>query len=58
MGGFESILTKMNGGNYNWFLHTMLFMHTMHVIRKQADKGEDDKADNEDEAEVDVEDEA
>jgi len=49
----------MNGGNFNWFLHTMLFMHTMHVILKQKDKGkgEDDRGDSEDEAEVDVEDE-
>jgi hypothetical protein len=28
VGGFESILSKMNVPNFNWFLHTMLFMHT------------------------------
>jgi hypothetical protein len=28
----------MNGGNYNWFLHTMLFMHTLMVIDKQETK--------------------
>jgi hypothetical protein len=65
LGGFESILTKMNGGNFNWFLHTMLFMHTMNVIQKQNDKrekqndkgkGHRDDQDSGDEAEVDIED--
>jgi len=38
MGGFESIISTMNGGNFNWFLHTMLFMHTMFIIEKQEEK--------------------
>jgi hypothetical protein len=28
----------MTPGNFNWFLHTMLFYHTKHVIRKQMMK--------------------
>jgi hypothetical protein len=28
LGGFESILKRMSTGNFNWFLHTMLFVHT------------------------------
>jgi hypothetical protein len=40
MGGFESILSKMSGGNFNWFLHTMLFMHTISIIQKQEGKKE------------------
>jgi hypothetical protein len=26
----------MKTGYFDWFLHTMLFYHTQHVIRKQA----------------------
>jgi len=25
LGGFESMMRKMTVGNFNWFLHTMLF---------------------------------
>ena len=35
LGGFEPILKRMTSGNFNWFLHTMLFYHTMQVIEKQ-----------------------
>jgi len=28
----------MTPGNFNWFLHTMLFYHTKYVIRKQQIK--------------------
>jgi len=35
LGGFESILKRMTVGNFNWFLHTMLFCHTKYVIEKQ-----------------------
>jgi hypothetical protein len=35
LGGFDSILKRMTQGNFNWFLHTMLFYHTRYVIRKQ-----------------------
>jgi hypothetical protein len=51
------MLSKMSGGNFNWFLHVMLFMHTLYIIQKQEDKGRDDSDDNEDDAEVDVEEE-
>jgi hypothetical protein len=34
IGGFECILKRMTPGNFNWFLHTMLFYHTKHVINK------------------------
>lgn len=45
LGGFESILKRMTPSNFNWFLHTMLFYHTQHVIKKQMktnDGGEND----------------
>ncbi|KIM37168.1 hypothetical protein M413DRAFT_43511, partial [Hebeloma cylindrosporum] len=35
---FESILKCMKIGNFDWFLHTMLFYHTQHVIQKQSQK--------------------
>ena len=28
----------MTPGNFDWFLHTMLFYHTRHVFDKQAKK--------------------
>ena len=54
LGGFESMLSKMSGGNFNWFLHVMLFMHTLYMIQKQQEKGRDD---SEDDTDDDVEDE-
>lgn len=35
LGGFESIIKRMTQGNFNWFLHTMLFYHTIRVLEKQ-----------------------
>jgi predicted GNAT superfamily acetyltransferase len=40
LGGFESILKRMSPGNFNWFLHTMLFYHTVQVLRNQSKKRE------------------
>jgi len=40
LGGFESILKRMKTGNFDWFLHTMLFYHTQHVIQKQGQQEE------------------
>lgn len=44
----------MTPGNFNWFLHSMLYYHTQHVLRKQKvaeerkEKGiEDDTSDPE-----------
>ena len=28
----------MTGGNFNWFLHTMLFIHTQRIIQLQEEK--------------------
>ncbi len=59
LGGFEFILKRMTIGNFNWFLHTMLFYHTKYVIENQKRKqakaqkkniddsdGDDDEDDN------------
>ena len=50
LGGFESILKRMKPGNFNWFLHTMLFYHTRNVLEKakQKKKKEDDGDDDDD----------
>jgi hypothetical protein len=36
LGGFDSILRRMTPGNFNWFLHTLLTYHTIHVYEKLA----------------------
>ena len=35
----------MTAGNFNWFLHAMLFYHTQHVIQRQqrSDVGDVDE---------------
>ena len=33
-------------GNFDWFLHTMLFYHTKHVIEKQNSKKRGDQDSN------------
>ena len=38
LGGFEAILKRMTPGNFNWFLHTMLYYHTVHTIKRQERK--------------------
>ncbi|KAF8221962.1 hypothetical protein L208DRAFT_1325081 [Tricholoma matsutake] len=56
LGGYESILKWMTVGNFNWFLHTMLFCHTTFVLQRQArnQKGKN-RADSDDDSESDEE---
>ena len=59
LGGFESILKRMTPGNFNWFLHTMLFYHTRHVLERQnqrKDKRVDDDDDDDDDSDEHEED--
>ena len=43
----------MTAGNFDWFLHSMLFYHTKHVLKKQeiklqkAKNAEDDESSDE-----------
>ena len=37
LGGFQVVLDRMTGENFDWFLHTMLFLHSERVIRKQEE---------------------
>jgi hypothetical protein len=56
LGGFESILKCMTPGNFDWFIHAMLFYHTKQVLKRKdqkATKGkqnetEEDNENNED----------
>ena len=36
LGGFESIMKRMTGENFDWFIHVMLFYHTQRVLKRQA----------------------
>jgi uncharacterized Zn finger protein (UPF0148 family) len=56
LGGFESILKRMVPGNFDWFLHTMLFYHTRNVLKKQERNREND--DNDDDGENDIDDDS
>ena len=51
LGGFESILKRMTPGNFNWFLHVMLFYHTKHVLAKKEQKKKSQKNNEDDEGE-------
>ncbi len=42
LGGYDAILKRMTISNFNWFLHTMLFLHTRHVLQKARKKNEDE----------------
>ena len=47
-------------GNFDWFLHTMLFYHTRYVLKKQhkkrenEDNNDDDESDDDSDNEIDV----
>ena len=49
LGGYQSILKRMTPGNFNWFLHVMLFYHTKHVIQKQMIKKQSEDQDDDEE---------
>ena len=49
LGGYQSILKCMTPGNFNWFLHAMLYYHTKYVLRKQQIKKQQEEEDDDDE---------
>ena len=58
LGGFESILKRMTPGNFDWFLHTMLFYHTRHVLERQMQRNNNvDGSDDSDDSDEDNNDE-
>ena len=47
----------MTPGKFNWFLHTMLFLQTQHVLKKQKEKistPEDHESDGDVDVDVDI----
>lgn len=51
LGGYESMLRRMTPTNFDWFLHTMLFYHTINVLKKQKRKANRLQVVNADDAE-------
>jgi hypothetical protein len=47
----------MTPGNFNWFLHTMLFYHTKYVIQKQMIKKQREEQDNDNEEDLGLDEE-
>jgi len=50
IGGFQPVLNRTTPNNFNWFLHSLLFLHTQGIIKAQQDKAmknEDDDDDDE-----------
>jgi len=55
IGGFELILRRMTVGNFNWFLHSMLFYHTQMVLEKQQQKVDrNESSSDDDDSDVDI----
>jgi hypothetical protein len=50
IGGYQSVLNRMSPNNFNWFLHSLLFLHTEQVIKAQREKekAQQDRGRNED----------
>ena len=58
IGGHQSILNRMTPNNFKWFLHALLFLHTLRVIERQAKRNSNegvDEDEDEDDAEFDIE---
>ncbi len=53
LGGYASIVKRMTPSNFNWFLHTMFFLHTKRVLQKAENRG----TDNDEYADMDEEEE-
>jgi hypothetical protein len=43
----------MTPGKFNWFLHSMLFLQTQHVLKKQEEERDDDESGSDGEVDVD-----
>ena len=44
----------MTPNNFNWFLHSLLFLHTQRVIKAQKDKAKKSEDDDDDDDETDT----
>ena len=52
IGGFQPILSRMTPNNFNWLLHSLLFLHTQRVIEAQQDKAKKSEDDDDDETDT------
>jgi hypothetical protein len=43
----------MTPNNFNWLLHSLLFLHTQRVIKAQQDKAKKSEEDDDDETDTD-----
>ena len=53
LAGFQSILNRMTGYNFNWTLHALLFLHTLKVIAKKNKKEGKKIVGDEEDADID-----
>jgi hypothetical protein len=47
------MLKKMTPGNFNWFLHSMLFYHTKHVMSRVNNSDGDSSSDSDSDSDSD-----
>jgi hypothetical protein len=47
----------MSPNNFKWYLHALLFLHTLRVIKRQRATVEDDNYEDDDIEGIDIEDE-
>ncbi|KAF8996452.1 hypothetical protein BDQ17DRAFT_1392046 [Cyathus striatus] len=55
IGGFQTMLNRMTLSNFNWTMHTLLFLHTQRVIKKQHMREQVLEEDNNEEIGIDIE---
>jgi hypothetical protein len=54
LGGYEPIISRMTAVNFDWFIHTMLFIHTQKVVLKKVQmESADEQIDAEDDEDSD-----
>ncbi|KAF8987411.1 hypothetical protein BDQ17DRAFT_1393532 [Cyathus striatus] len=55
IGGFQTMLNRMTLSNFNWTMHTLLFLHTQRVIKKQYMREQVVEEDDNEEIGIDIE---
>ncbi|KAF8995322.1 hypothetical protein BDQ17DRAFT_1392272 [Cyathus striatus] len=55
IGGFQTMLNRMTLSNFNWTMHTLLFLHTQRVIKKQQMREQVVEEDDNEEIGIDIE---
>ncbi|KAF8987661.1 hypothetical protein BDQ17DRAFT_1393505 [Cyathus striatus] len=55
IGGFQTMLNRMTLSNFNWTMHTLLFLHIQRVIKKQHMREQVVEEDDNEEIGIDIE---